>query len=793
MEVSRKLLTCLIFYLLHFSHFAQTINQIKGIIRDEKNGEAIPGAKITLSTGEKIATNIGGEFTLKPLKYPVKLFISSFGYEPDSIYLTQDTTFTRLLYNASIQIKTVVVTAGRRSQEIEEVAISMEILKPELINNKGLSSLEQAVDQSPGVYAMDGQVSIRGGGGYAYGAGSRVMLLWNGVPMLSPDIGDAKWNAVPMEQASQIEILKGASSVLYGSGALNGIIALTEREPTPDLHLSAKVQSGVYGDPRRKSLIWWRRNPTFHMADVYAGKSFKKFGFTQGANFYKDYGYRQGEDEMRIRLNGSLYFKSKKYPNMKSGIGYNYQYQDIGAFILWKNDSLCYQAKDGTITEQKAIRLSVDPYMKFFDKFNNKHFLRARYYLVTTGNNENYKDASFAQMYYLDYQFQKKLGMGTNLSAGLTNNSSSVISWVFGNHFSQNMAAYGQLESRFKKLDITAGMRLEYYQLDNTTPDSKFEYLDSLFMPVYPVFRTGMHYEVNKFSHLRASLGQGVRFPSIAERFVSTSVGGLVIFKNPNLKPERGWAGEIGWKQIVKIGDNWKGYIDAAAFINEYSNMTEFTFGAYNPLTGDKLTWLGAGVASPQDSAIWNSLVAQGVTINNCVGFKATNAEKARIAGLELSFNSQGKIGDVELNSLMGYTYMNPISLNPDSTYKQTFSDTSSSMLKYRFRHMAKLDIQASYKDFFLGVSARYNSHMVNIDKVFEESIGSEEILAGLKEYREKYNKGALVLDMRMGYTIQKRYKLNFIINNLLNTEYSSRPGDVQAPRNFIFQFQYNL
>ena len=136
---------------------------------------------------------------------------------------------------------------------------------------------------------------------------------------------------------------------------------------------------------------------------------------------------------------------------------------------------------------------------------------------------------------------------------------------------------------------------------------------------------------------------------------------------------------------------------------------------------------------------------------------------------------------------------MNPISLNPDSTYKQTFSDTSSNMLKYRFRHMAKLDIQASYKDFFLGVSARYNSHMVNIDKVFEESIGSEEILAGLKEYREKYNKGALVLDMRMGYTIQKRYKLNFIINNLLNAEYSSRPGDVQAPRNFIFQFQYNL
>ena len=38
---------------------------------------------------------------------------------------------------------------------------------------------------------MDGQVSIRGGGGFSYGAGSRVLLLWNGVPMISGDAGDA--------------------------------------------------------------------------------------------------------------------------------------------------------------------------------------------------------------------------------------------------------------------------------------------------------------------------------------------------------------------------------------------------------------------------------------------------------------------------------------------------------------------------------------------------------------------------------------------------------------------------
>ena len=169
----------------------------------------------------------------------------------------------------------------------------MEIIKPELINNKGFSNLEQAVDQSPCVYAMDGQVSIRGGGGFAYGAGSRVALLWNGVPMMSPDLGDVKWNAIPMEQTSQIEILKGASYVLYGSGALNGIIALTEKEPSPNGNFYAKRQSGIYDNPKRKSMQWWDKNPTFYLNDFYYGKSYKNYGFTIGLNEYLDSGYRQ--------------------------------------------------------------------------------------------------------------------------------------------------------------------------------------------------------------------------------------------------------------------------------------------------------------------------------------------------------------------------------------------------------------------------------------------------------------------------------------------------------------------
>ena len=60
---------------------------------------------------------------------------------------------------------------------------------PEALAEEGL---DQAVEQTPGVSTFDGQVSIRGGSGFSYGAGSRVLLLWNGMPLLSGYAGDTR-------------------------------------------------------------------------------------------------------------------------------------------------------------------------------------------------------------------------------------------------------------------------------------------------------------------------------------------------------------------------------------------------------------------------------------------------------------------------------------------------------------------------------------------------------------------------------------------------------------------------
>ena len=750
--------------------------QITGVVFDKESQIVISQVMVKSSENEKAETNSYGTFTIPVKKLPVILYFQKKGFEVDSIRIQQLRYVNMSLSVLSQDVKTVVVTSGKRNQNIEEIPISIEILKPALIANKGFTNLEQAVNQSPGVFTMDGQVSIRGGGGYAYGAGSRVMLLWNGIPMLSPDVGDVKWNAVPMEQASQIEILKGASSVLYGSGALNGIIALTEKEAKPEGQLTMKYQSGVYGDPKRSSMTWWDRNPMSHLLDVYYGKSKGRVGYTIGVNGLLDEGYRDGNDEKRARINGSVYFFPKKYTKMKMGMSYQFQWQDKGIFILWKNDSMGYQALENTLSRQRAIRLNVDPYLKFIDKHDNKHYLRTRYYLVTTGNSDKVYDASLAEMYYADYNIQKKIG-NTNLISGFMNLINKVTSYVFDNHLSMNMAFYEQVETKLKKLDLTAGLRLEYCRLDQAKPETQFVISDKFTSPVYPIFRIGAHYAINKASHLRTSFGQGIRFPSVAERYISASVGGVRIFRNPDLRSETGWNSEIGWKQILKFG-KWMGMIDVAGFVNQYSNMTEFSFGVYKP---DTMAFL----QTSNPNAI-NYLY-------NWVGFQAQNAEKARITGMEFSFNSSGKIGNVELVSLLGYTYMNPISLNTNPFYRASFSDSSTNMLKYRFNHLAKADIQATFKKWSVGGSMRYNSFMKNIDRVFEEGVLGTELLVGMQYYRQIYNRGVFVFDARLSYDIKKGVKFNFIANNFLNAEYSSRPGDIQAPRNFALQLQFEL
>ncbi|MDX2359449.1 MAG: TonB-dependent receptor [Crocinitomicaceae bacterium] len=775
-----------------------TLSQVSGTITEDASGQPLYGAKITASTGERAITGPEGKFSILPSSYPVTIIISAANCVSDTLTFEVEGKHKvkmGLVATGDVQvIKTVVVTAGRRNQNIEDVSISMEVIKPQLIENKGIVDLEQAVDQSPGVYAMDGSVSIRGGSGFAYGAGSRTLVLWNGIPLTSADAGDVRWTSIPLECASQIEVIKGASSVLYGSGALNGIISLTESEPTTKGEFRAKIMAGIYENPRRESLKWWSSNPMFYTGDVYYGKMYKKFGYTVSLNAFTTDGYKEGEVLDRARVSGSLFFRPIEGKRLKLGLGYNVQYEKNANFIIWESDTFAYTPSGGadlndpatTLTVNTALTASFDPYLKAYDKKNNLHVLKGRYYYIDRANLTNPGQSTTSTVIFGDYQFQKKWGEGTVLTTGLTGTRNGVVSALFGDHNSMNFAIYTQYEKRWKKLDITGGVRLEYFQQDGRQGDSDFYFgkdTTGAKMPIYPIARLGLHYQVARGTHLRASFGQGIRYPSVAERYTKTSVGALNIFPNENLGPETGWAAEIGVKQVFLIGKKWKGMLDLSGFINQYNDMMEFTFGVYVP-----------------DGVSPNLTIGDPNYVGNYIGFRANNAEQARIIGAELSFNSAGQIGDVEVVSLIGYTYMNPVSLNQDSNYLRTLSTYDEetgeydNTLKYRFNHLVKADIEATWKGLSVGFSARYVSAMKNIDKTFEEEAIAGTgiyIMPGLKEYRVANDSdGSFVMDARIGYNFLEHYRVGFMVNNILNNEYVSRPGDVQPPRSYMLQLK---
>lgn len=781
--------------------------EIKGFVADENN-EPLIGVRVETDQGAQARTDFDGNFKIQVGSFPVLIKLSFMSYDTQTIELNETSSEMLKIQMTPIvtEVQGVIVSASRREQKIETVSVSLEIIKPELIENKGLTNVEEAVNQAPGAYAMDGSISIRGGSGFSYGAGSRSMVVWNDVPLLSGDAGDAKWQSIPLENISQIEVLKGASSVLYGSGALNGIVSIRDKEPTSAGETSVSYQSGIFDNPRREGLKWNDSPLMLHQLNAFHGKMHENVGYTASVYGLIADGHRAGEIEQRGRINGGIVYKPPSLPKVRTGLNFSFNQEKRGLFIVWESDSLGYNPQNGvedpfaeesSLTINYGRRIIVDPYVKWYDPYDNKHSFQNRAY-YTLNESEGTNQSAAAYMLFSDYKFERKFQNDLILVTGLSGSWNLVQSELYGDHTSENYSVYGQLEKNIGRFDFTFGMRGEYFQQNDLRPDSYtyFNSDSSAAIPIRPIFRAGTHYQVLEHTHLRVSAGQAFRYPSVAERFASTSVGALNIFPNHDLMPERGWSAEVGIKQGFRIKD-FKGFIDVSAFINQYDNMMEFTFGFYEP---DSIDFLN----DVYDPSLPQNIVQQFEShVQSWLGFRAENAESARIAGAELSINGTGNIGPVKVTTIMGYTYMNPVSLNRDSVYVYGqplgpealglygggFSDTSSSMLKYRFNHLVKGDVQFDYKKFSFGFSGRYNSFMKNIDGIFEQTIGEDiEILPGLKDYRDENNRGDMVFDTRLGYRINDTFMVHFIVNNLFNREYMTRPGDIRGPRQFMLR-----
>ena len=776
---------------------AQTIT---GTVLEQGSNEVLIGVNI-ISNNQGTSTDINGKyiFQLSPGLHTITY--KYIGYE-NQIKEINVTSESNLIINielksSSEKLSTVVVSAGKFNQRIEETTISMEVIKPSLIENKNTTNIKSAMEQIPGLNITDGQANIRGGSGWSYGTGTRVLVLVDDMPLISGDAGQVQWNLIATENINQVEVIKGAASALYGSSALNGVVNIRtsypkqseiDKNPKPGF-TKLNMNFGLIDFPRRDELNWnGEKRRAFKGLEFLQSYKMPKLDLSIGGNLFLDDGYRQGEKTNRKRFNLNSLYKSEKIKGLSYGLNANFLFQNTASVIIWDSYDRAYIPLNGELTNTNGDTYNVDPYATFIIG-NNRHTLRTRFLKVINDNStigDTINNVNRSKSYYSDYQWQKDLEkINLSFTMGTTNEIIFANSKIFqGSNSRRNHALYTQFDKKIGKLNISSGARFEYFSLNSEVKHVINGDSINNFAIGRPVFRAGINYELSPSTFLRSSWGQGYRFPSMAELFVTTNASGIEIYANPELKPERGWSSEIAIKQKLKI-HKWNGFIDVAAFVMKYNDMMEFTFGQW----GDPITMPLYGL-----------------------GFKSVNIGETQISGIELSINGQGKINnDLKINLIGGYTYMNPVALEPDKVYTEsigqlvingetigpelTYNNSSSdpSILKYRYQHIAKIDIEFLYQDFLFGTSLRYNDFMRNIDKIFTDEWINQELIPGINEAREKYRNGDFIIDLRVGYNIDKNSKVSLIINNLLNEEYMSRPVDMRPPRTIACQLSFKI
>jgi len=818
-----------VYALLLLAFYASSVNYaqtISGIVADQKTFEKLIGVNIITEDGKGTATDIFGKYSLQLGEGAHQITFRYIGYKDvvKEIILKNEEqkTIDIKLFAANEHLSTVVVSAGKFEQNLEEITVSMEVLEPSLIENKNTTDVQTAMDQVPGVNITDGQANIRGGSGWSYGAGTRVLVMVDDMPLISGDAGQVQWKLIATENIHQIEVIKGASSALYGSSALNGVINIRTAFPTQKKisknkfpgYTKINTHFGLIDVPKRKGLHWsgipsnqagklvYKRQ-AFKGVEIFHANKIGNLDMTLGVNLFKDDGYRMGEITDRKRFNFGLKYKDKRIEGLRYGANGNFLFQSSGSVMIWKSLEEAYIPLGNEITTTNGDTYNIDPFITFL-KGNNRHSLKTRYLKVINDNSTKGQDNAQdnqSQIYYADYQWQKSLEQyQLRITSGITNEIVYAIAELFqGKNYRKNHALYTQLDKKWGKLNLSFGARYEYFSIDSEKDHVVDGDTINHISAGKPVFRTGLNYQVAEHTYIRSSWGQGYRFPSMAELFISTNQSGLEIYPNPNLKPESGWSAEIGIKQGIKFR-NWMGYLDIAGFLMQYDDMMEFTFDAWG---GPSMPLYG-------------------------FGFKSVNVGQTQISGIEFSINGKGKItNDITINILAGYTYMNPISLDLDKTYATNYygnevtyraSSSDVSRLKYRYRHLAKIDAEIKYKQFSFGNSIRYNSFMENIDWIFTTPLingnyadnplrddpatwlggtGSHDneigMIPGINTARERYKNGDFIIDTRIGYNLNEQIRLGIIINNLLNREYMSRPADMKMPRTYAIQLNMKI
>lgn len=631
-----------------------------------------------------------------------------------------------------------VVTATRTERALSSLPLPITIITSEAIAKSGVTRLNEILNEQTGIILIPDESGFEGiqmqGLDAAY-----TMILIDGVPLVGRSSGVLDLSRVSVGNIERIEIVKGASSALYGSEAMGGVINVITKRPKKDIvEGSLSYRYATFNTNDANANILWKK---------------KKFSANLFTNFYSTDGYDL--DKTTVLKNVESFYNYTIQPKLYYDFSENLKLTVSNRFYNQKMDNVALI--DSEIYKGDAKENEWNSQIKFDHKWSSK--LYSEYELYTT----NYKNDSFLndqnnvlydRTYYNQWLFRPEvrttLSINNNkLTGGIGLNYESLDRTYFDKDVKFN-SQYVFIQYDYnptEKWNILAGFRY----------DNHSEYASQL-SP-----KLAVNYKFNENFSLKGSVGYGYKAPDFRQLFfdfTNPSVGYTVLGYN---------VAEDRLNQLESEGQILK-RIDGISFDEplKAESAVNYNFGTF--YKKNKLRFDVNAFYNSISNLIDTGIVAQKNNGQNV--FSYFNRSKVFTYGAE--FNSTYKFTN-EFSVSVGYQYL----IAKDKSVVDNFDDH-----KY-IRNSELQTIEIKKSDYF-GLYNR-SKHTANLKVAY--TIPKIKTDINLRVfYRSKYG----IFDSNNNQILDKydEFVNDYFITNLAASKNITDKLFLQAGANNLFDYK---
>lgn len=428
-----------------------------------------------------------------------------------------------------------VTTANRREELLMRVADPTTVIERNDIVDTGARTAKDLLVEQSGAGV---QVQAGGGQGHVSINGipnSGVLVLVDGRRFLGKDAnGNLNLEDLQLAGVERIEIVKGASSAMYGSDALGGVInVITSKATRPGLTNSATFSGGTYRDLRVADSVGYRRDA---LGVTFTGSYRTYDGFDLDPNNPQTI----GQPESKFYTAGATAdYQLRGRVNLRF-FG-DYSRRDIDNYFF---SGATQTASTVYNSQRKLVRRTLSPEIEVLASPTTTIGVTAAFGRYDRDETQIFSDRQTVVVPWKEWNREVKLtgrqlwsllGRQHTLQGGFeyrdeTLDRASLKVGTSGGGRASREISVGWVQQEFeiaRPLKVIGGFRYDSY--------SDF---GSKFSP-----KLSAVYAATPSHSLRASYGQGFRAPFFGELYLST----FSFVGNPNLRPERSQTFSAGY------------------------------------------------------------------------------------------------------------------------------------------------------------------------------------------------------------------------------------------------------